>query len=298
MKILTIGTVDSGGTMYPVGKAIATVIGDTDSSLKININASTGSAGNVRALEKKSIDLGLVSGDVAFAAVNGTGEFQDTPFENLRVIAALYPSLSNWMVRDDSGIFYVHDLKGDQIGVGPQDSTTELAAKRSLSTLRISSENSTFVNCGLGSGADKVKNRTLDAIHGFTGIPISGLTELSDSVPCHLLKYTDAELCSIIRSNPFYYMDTIPAGTYKDQDEDVPTFGTKCLLCVSADMDDALVYEITSILYENKERLKELHPALSYASQNNFMCEELPIELHSGAEKYYVEQGLIPESNR
>ena len=76
IKILTIGTADSGGTMYPVGKAISGVVEDADSTLKLNISASTGSAGNVRSLEQGSIDLGLVSGDVAFAAVNGSGEFE------------------------------------------------------------------------------------------------------------------------------------------------------------------------------------------------------------------------------
>lgn len=105
------------------------VIGDADSSIKINISASTGSSGNVHSLQDGSIDLGLVSGDIAFSAVNGTGEFKDHEFKDLKVIAALYPSLSNWMARDDSGIFYVHDLKGNRLGVGPQDSTTELAAK-------------------------------------------------------------------------------------------------------------------------------------------------------------------------
>ena len=114
---------------------------------------------------------------------------------------------------------------------------------------------------------------TLDAIHGFTGVPISGLANLADAVPCHLLKYTDSELRSIIRSNPFYYMEEIPAGTYNGQDENVATFGIKCLLCVSESMDDDLVYEITSILYENRDRLKDLHPALSYASQTGFMYE-------------------------
>jgi len=204
LKILTIGTADSGGTMYPIGKAISGVVEDADSTLKLNISASTGSAGNVRSLEQGSIDLGLVSGDVAFAAVNGSGEFKDAPFKGLKVIAALYPSISNWMARDDSGIFYVHDLKGNKLGVGPHDSTTELAAKVSLSVLGVTEQNSTLVNCGLGSGAEEVKNRTLDAIHGFTGVPISGLAQLADAVPCHLLKYTDSELRSIIRSNPLY----------------------------------------------------------------------------------------------
>ena len=75
----------------------------------------------------------------------------------------------------------MHDLKGNKLGVGPHDSTTELAAKVSLSVLGVTEQNSTLVNCGLGSGAEEVKNRTLDAIHGFTGVPISGLAKLADA---------------------------------------------------------------------------------------------------------------------
>ena len=63
----------------------------------------------------------------------------------------------------------------------------------------------------------------------------------------------------------------IPKGTYKGQDEDIATFGIKALLCVRADLDEDLVYEITSILYENRDRLKDLHPALSYTAQSGFI---------------------------
>ena len=79
LKILTIGTADSGGTMYPVGKALAQVISDSDSNIKVNISASNGSYFNVRSLGKEEIDLGLVSGDVAFAAVNGKGGWEWNP---------------------------------------------------------------------------------------------------------------------------------------------------------------------------------------------------------------------------
>ena len=123
-------------------------------------------------------------------------------------------------------------------------------------------------------------------------MPISGLAKLADAVPCHLLKYTDSELRSIFRSNPFYYMEEIPAGTYNGQDENVATFGIKCLLCVSENMSDDLVYEITSILYENRDRLKDLHPALSYASQTQDCGGDLPIRASSGAERYYAEQKM------
>ena len=50
LTVLTIGTADSGGTMYTVGSALAQAITNGDSSIKVNIGASTGSAMNVRGL--------------------------------------------------------------------------------------------------------------------------------------------------------------------------------------------------------------------------------------------------------
>ena len=133
----------------------------------------------------------------------------------------------------------------------------------------------------------------LDAVHGFAGIPISGLTKLAQSVPCHLLTYTKKELSEIISSNPFYYSAVIPADTYPGQTEDVPTFGVKCLLCVNAGMDPELVYNITRILNESAQELAARHDALSSLTQKGYICDGLPIPLHPGAEAYYREAGLL-----
>lgn len=293
IKVLTIGTADSGGTMYPVGRAIAKTISDLDNSIKVNISASNGSSSNVRSLEKGEIDMGLVSGDVAFSAVNGADEFAEIPAKKLRVLAAVYPSLSNWMCLSSSGLTWVHDLRGKRLGVGPQDSTTEISAFSLLNTLGIDKENSTLINCGLGSGAEDVRKGNLDAIHGFTGIPINGLESLAAAEDCRLLKYTDAELRAILRTNSFYYSDVIPAGTYTGQTEDISTFGIKCLLCVSEDMDEKLAYELTAILWNACDSLGETHPALTSMERDGFMYKELPIELHPGAERFYREKGLL-----
>ena len=43
----------------------------------------------------------------------------------------------------------------------------------------------------------------LDAVHGFAGIPISGLTKLAQSVPCHLLTLAAAFLSSSLTTQRF-----------------------------------------------------------------------------------------------
>lgn len=292
LTVLTIGTADSGGTMYTVGNALAQAITNGDSSIKVNIGASTGSAMNVRGLVGGEIDLGLVSGDVAYAAYNGQDDFSQ-PMESLRAVAAIYVSTSNWIAPQSVGAEYVHDLVGKRIGVGPQESTTELSARTAVAVLGLDQGGTQLINCGLGDGARMVEQGELDAIHGFSGAPVGGLEELAQNQPCQLLKYTQEELDAILEENQSYYPVVIPAGTYAGQEEDVDTFGVKCLLCVDASMPENLVYQITQEIWAATEKLTKEHPALAEMIDRTFVCQDLPIPLHSGAWEFYEDQGIL-----
>ena len=292
LTVLTIGTADSGGTMYTVGSALAQAITNGDSSIKVNIGASTGSAMNVRGLVGGEIDLGLVSGDVAYAAYYGQDDFSQ-PMESLRAVAALYVSTSNWIAPQSVGAEYVHDLVGKRIGVGPQESTTELSARTAVTVLGLDQGGTQLLNCGLGDGARMVEQGELDAIHGFSGAPVGGLKELAQNQPCQLLKYTQKELEAILAENQSYYPVVIPAGTYAGQEEDVDTFGVKCLLCVDASMPENLVYQITQEIWAATEKLTKEHPALAEMADREFVCQDLPIPLHSGAWEIYEDQGIL-----
>lgn len=293
LMILTIGTADSGGTMYPVGSAIAQAISGSDQRIKVNISASNGSLTNLEALKNGQIDLGLVSGDVAFCAYNGTEEFSGKANTNVRAIAAVYSSLSNWMAPDSLGITYVHELAGKRISVGPKNSTTELSAQTALASLGLNASNTTLQNYGLGSGGNEIEKGNVDAIHGFAGIPIAGLTQLSEKIPSRLLQYTNEELNTILSQNLYYYQTTIPAGTYQGQASDVKTFGVKCLICVDESASEELVYTLTKILDESRPQLIKSHETMRPMEQISFMCQDLPIPLHPGAKRYYKDVGAL-----
>ena len=293
LHVLTIGTADSGGTMYPVGSAIASVLSGHDEQLKVNLSASNGSYTNVENIKNGQFDMGLVSGDVAFSAYQGTDEFSGHPVESLRAIGAVYSSLSTWMAPESEHISYVHELAGHHIAVGPEGSTTELSARTALKAAGLNIANTALENYSFSASVDSVLNGKLDAVHSFAGIPVHSLTDLASQTPCRLLEYTDEELQKILAASPFYVRATVPAGTYPGQTETLKTFGIKCLLCVDASMDEQLVYTITKILDESREELISAHPSLSTLSDPEYICSQLPIPLHPGAEKYYTEQGLL-----
>lgn len=283
LTVLTIGTADSGGTMYPVGSAIAEFL--SDDQLKINVSASTGSLMNIESLLSGEIDLGLVSGDAADAAAGDPS--QDA--QSLRVIGAVYSSTSNWLAPASSGIQYVHDLAGMRIGVGPQGSTTELSAQIAVETLGLEKAGAVLENCSLEVGAEMVLDGKLDAIHGFVGFPSVGLDRLAQQVPCRVLAYTREELDQILAQNDIYFRAVIPAGTYTGQLRSVPTFGVKCLLCVDASMDDELVYALTRALWASADAMGAVHPAMADMGKDGFLWENLPLPLHDGAARFYEE---------
>lgn len=289
--ILTIGTADSGGTMYPVGQALSEVVGSSDANLMINVSASTGSLNNIQMLMSGDVDLGLVSGEIAVDAAEGYMQFQGGTGDDLRAIGAVYTSLSNWIAPADSGIEYVHDLKGKSICLGPENSTSQMAGWSALQVMDIDDEETQFSFMGLGSGPKSVENGELDATHGFAGVPIKGFQQLADDMDCTILRYTNEEVVEILNNQPGYYAAKIPAGTYKGQEEDVQTFGAKCILCVNRKMDASLVYKLTKILDENREALAGSHSALEALLDEDFPYTDLAIKLHPGAELYWKEHG-------
>ena len=101
-----------------------------------------------------------------------------------------------------------------------------------------------------------------------------------------MLKYTPEELDAILSDSPIYLSALLPAGTYAGQDEEIRTFGVKCLLCVDSSMDDELVYTLTQALWEIREALHEAHPALRDCTSRDFLFEDLPIPLHPGAQAF------------
>lgn len=283
INILTIATADSGGTMFPVGRAIAHTL-ETD-HLKFNLSASTGSSMNVKSLLAGEVDLALVSGDTALAArESGTAGAKD-----LYAIAAVFFSQSNWLAPVETEAVYVHDLIGKRLGVGPENSTTELAAEAAIQAIGLDQKDTALLNCGLGMGTELVINGDLDAIHGFSGPPIGALGHLAESRPCRVLLYTPEELEAILHDSSLYLPAVLPAGTYSGQLEPVDTFGIKCLLCVNGSMEEELAYSLTKSLWEGRDVFSQAHPSLRDNMDSDFLFENLPIPLHPGSQRFYQE---------
>ena len=291
--IMTFGTADTGGSMYPAGAAVSQVWTNNVEGVKCNTQTSTGSFQNCQDVSTGEVDVAVATSDVVLNAYNGTGKFADIgKLDNLRVIGAVYTSVLSGVALKSSGLTYIHDLLGKRVAVGPAASATENATLAAFAAMDITKDNTSLENLGLGDGADSVGDGILDAAFGFAGLPIGGQLNLAATKEIQVLDMTQEEIDKVLAGNAAYIQTKIPAGTYTGQDNDANTFGVKCLI-ITADMDADLVYDLCKAMNEHTEELAAGNALLKDMTDPSFLCTQMPIPLHDGAQKYYSEQGLI-----
>ena len=285
--IMTFGTADTGGSMYPAGAAVSQVWTNNVQGVKCNTQTSTGSFQNCQDVSTGEVDVAVATSDVVLNAYNGTGKFADIgKLDNLRVIGAVYTSVLSGVALKSAGLTYIHDLLGKRVAVGPAASATENATLAAFDAMGIDSSNTSLENLGLGDGI-------LDAAFGFAGLPIGGQLNLAATKEIQVLDMTQEEIDKVLAGNAAYIQTKIPAGTYTGQDNDANTFGVKCLIIVTADMDADLVYDLCKAMNEHTEEMAAGNALLKDMTDPSFLCTQMPIPLHDGAQKYYSEQGLI-----
>ena len=280
--------------MYPAGAAVSQVWTNNVEGVKCNTQTSTGSFQNCQDVSTGEVDVAVATSDVVLNAYNGTGKFADIgKLDNLRVIGAVYTSVLSGVALKSSGLTYIHDLLGKRVAVGPAASATENATLAAFAAMDITKDNTSLENLGLGDGADSVGDGILDAAFGFAGLPIGGQLNLAATKEIQVLDMTQEEIDKVLAGNAAYIQTKIPAGTYTGQDNDANTFGVKCLIIVTADMDADLVYDLCKAMNEHTEELAAGNALLKDMTDPSFLCTQMPIPLHDGAQKYYSEQGLI-----
>ena len=133
--------------------------------------------------------------------------------------------------------------------------------------------------------------RQVDGIHGFLEAPADVFLRLSEELEVSVLSYTEEELDQILEKDSRYQKITIPAGTYRGQEESVRTFGFPVFLCAGVEMEEELAYEIVRAMDTNIRKAGDPH--LAAMEDKSFLCQEGPALLHEGARRYYTEKGYM-----
>ena len=293
-QFFRIGTGGTAGTYYPVGGMIANAVSQPGKII-VTAQASNGSVANVTAISGGAMESGFSQADVASWAYSGTGVYEGKPkVADLRLIATLYPESVHLVARKGSGIKTVSDLKGKRVALDEPGSGTLVDAKMILSAYGLSEADIKPEYVKPNQAGDKMKDGALDAFFFVGGAPAGAIAELaSGGAGIELIPIDGPQAEKLRQASPFFAVDVIPAGTYKDVGQ-VQTLALGAQWVTSAKADPQTVYEITKALFSDstQKTLAAGHAKGKLITKENAV-KGAGIPFHPGAEKYYREVGLI-----
>lgn len=305
-----LATASTGGTYYPVGVAIATLVKvRLQPSDGINMSAinSAGSGENVALLRDGEAHFAILQGLYGAYARSGTGALEsEGPQENLRSIAQLWPNVEHFVIRSDLAetgtISDMENLKGMTVSLGARNSGTLGSNQTILGNLGFNvEEDFDLAYMGYGPSADALQNGSIAGMSTPAGPPVSAVSQafanMGDQIT--LLSFTDEQIDQANGEfEDLWTRFVVPAGTYPGVDEDVATMGQPNFLAVDASVPEETVYKITKTIFENLPFLQGIHPATNAMSLDTALAG-LPLPLHPGALRYFEEAGLtIPDRLR
>ncbi|WLR51699.1 TAXI family TRAP transporter solute-binding subunit [Bacillus tianshenii] len=285
---LTIATGGTTGTYFPVGTAIGQAMSKSD-QFKVTAQSTGGSIANLRMIKQGEVELILSAANTGFAGYKGEDPFKE-PIENIRAIAGLYPETFQFIVKKDSGMKTIDDLKGKRVAVGSPGSGTERTGKLMLEAHGITYDDIKPEFLGFGEAVTALKDGGIDAAIIGSGVPTAAVVDASSSMEIDLLNVDKEKFESFIEDEPFVITNTIPAGTYEGVDYEVTTAASPAMLLTSTEMDEEAIYNLTKTMFENINVIQEAHVQGKNISLDTAL-KGISIPLHPGAEKYYKEEG-------
>ena len=299
-KNLIIATATTGGTYYPVGVAIGTLV-----SMKLagqyGITAtainSAGSAENIQMMVNKEADLATLQALFGAMAYNGSGKYKEKPIKSLRSITTLWNNVEHFtLLSKHSKTGNINDLKNlhKKFSIGKRGSGTEMSGYVILKAVDIVPDKDIRLEyLGYQASANAMIDSRIIGANIPAGAPVAAISMLFAQMgkKVKILEFTDKQIGQINKSYPIWNRYTIKAGTYPKQSQDIHTIAQPNLLAVRGDIDKETVYLITKTIFENLSFLSNIHSATKYLDIDGAITN-LPLPLHQGAIKYYREKGI------
>jgi uncharacterized protein len=306
-RFFRIGTATTGGSFFEVGGVVASAIsGPAEASacrdagscgvpgLVAVAQATQGSIENLRLVDSGQIESAFAQADLAAMGFEGTGVFAASgKLPRLRAIASLFPVALHVIVRIDSPIRAIADLAGKTVALGEEGSGSAVNGRVLLDVAGFGDGDVRRKYLRLGQAAAELEAGSVDAIIISGGVPIPAVSELAQTMPIRLVPVDGRVRATLGRQFSVYGATTIPAGSYRNIDRDIPSVGFYALWLVRADVDASLVYAVTRAAWsKSAARLYAALDPIGKAMRRENALKGVSVPLHSGAARFYREVGM------
>ena len=253
-----------------------------------------GTQENIRKLEAGEIEFAMANAAISYFATKGEGAWKKP--HNVRSVATLAPNVGIFVTTESSGIKTIADLKGKRVVLGPAGAGFDYFLKPLLDAHGVSYDDLTVLNGNYFAAGDMLADGKADAAFMGGAIPISAVDQLCSSQDVVFLRF-DESAPEKLKQYPFYYTVPVKADVYSDLNEDLIGINVGNMhLITHENVDEDIVYNLTKLMYENRAKIAEKHPAGNALNPKNAI-RDYGTPFHPGAIKFYKEAGIWTDAD-
>src|SRR2546429_3769043 len=286
-----LGTATPGGGFPVYGAAVTDTIHEIDSILAIEQRNTKGSTENVPLLEAGQLDIALVQGEVAHEAFNGIGR----PPANLKIVAAMYSTPGMFVVRADTPLRRIDDLKAKPVIFGARGSGLVILAKYVLDALGLDQERdfqAIYLDRAGDGPAMVLDGRAAALWGGGQGWPGFGAVAKGPAGARFIAPDANG-LSRILAKHAFLKPMTVPVGAYPGLAAPLASVGSWSFVLARPDLPDDVTYRFARALHRGEAALARRLPQAQETTVANTPASAPRADLiHPGVLRYLREVGI------
>jgi TRAP transporter TAXI family solute receptor len=235
-------------------------------------------------------DLTINVSQTAYVAYSGQLETTSDRYDNLRAIANLGVVPLHFIVRNDSGIRSIADLRGRSVNIGVPAAENYRLAQSVLEAFGLGAGTYTPHHLNYSESVTGLLSRKFEAMFIVGSYPGRGVLRVTEGGVARLLPIEGKPADRLRQGSAFLRPALIPANTYPGQVTSIRTVGVQHVLVCRRDLAEAAVYELTKQLFAALPKLASIMNTIRSIDVDQASATSIP--LHDGAARYYREREL------
>lgn len=295
-QTVSISTLPPGSVNNVQTQALAKVVQET-TGIQMRVVGFNSPEASMSAVEYGEALFSFMSSDEVGIAVRGQDVYEGEPLSSLRLVATVFPFKVGIVVRADSGIEKVEDLRGKRFPTGWEGFPQGIA----LSTAMLATAGMSFDDIqgvpttNLLRAADDLQAGLIDATVFAIGAP--KMAELDAAIGIRFLSLdpspeSNARMGAV---RPEYHIAQQAAAPNLHGVADGASLMEYAMTVIThANADEEMIYNITKSIHENRAGLVAAHPSYNAMNPDRLAIRQDGVEHHPGAVRYYKEVGIWP----
>jgi len=290
---ISLATSPPGGSWYPMAAGLAELFNKKISGLVVTVDGTGGGSTNPKLLAGKKVEMALSTLDMVFASRDGKKPYKKKyDLSGVGSILLQHSSPGHWVVKKDSDIKGLKDLKGKTIATGERGAAGNTRSLWYLEVAGIKPDDVKLEYIGDDQAAGALSDNRIDAMIEFVGVPAPAILNLATTTAVRFLNLTDGERDKLKLKWPFMVPTVVKPGTYAKQTEEFTGFGVTGCLMVSNAVSEDIVYQMCKAIDANWDDLYQVHKGFKRWRFDKEIETVSGQPLHPGALKFYKEKGL------